>query len=303
MLINDVIDRVIPVFVDWRVGKDKVFGFFGQTLQNCIKRNCLFDSDYNVIVNDDIYAVNSSLEPYTFNKAYISGLATKRDGYLMFDNKLIPEDYEEGGELSWRWLSSGSIELLNGSWGNDITKWKFTFEKLTEVETPIIDLGSFNTFDNFVIDGFVYYMRTYKEKEKLITNRLFVVNEDGEINLDFPVIFDKGIKIKDLNGKLIYNFTVDETNNIIQLDDKKYDVVYLDFWSNYVDFVDDDWEVWCRSSNNYSTIGNIEWTKVKFGTLLEQNRYWQIKIKMYGNKPKGFYRIKSLLIRKYNLWR
>lgn len=299
--IKDVVERVMPVYCNWRMGKDKVYGVWGAGLKNCVMRNCFYDEDEKGIVNDVIYVEGMRLEPFTYRDAYIGGIGTGRDGVLWFGDKIIVEDYVDIGEVSWKWgVGYGSVRLLNGSWGDNIDMWRFDYEKLTEVDTGanLIDVGVVNAEDELVIDGLVEYGKELKVKEKFLKRVKVVVDESGIGDLGFKVNFDRGYVVYDEYMKRIYNVRVD--NNRIIVEKGKHDVVYVDCWGVYESVVDDEWEVWCRGSNSSSDIGQKEWKKVRFGDRVEQNRYWQIRVRMYGRKRRGFYKVKSIVIRKYN---
>ena len=289
---NDVIDRILPVWIKPSYTYGNIKGFWGDSLVDCMLYNCYYDSDKKAVINKQIYRYDVNLEYVSSNVSRFGAYATQEWGMLKKNGNVVVRDSGELEVLSWDWNSLDTIKIYNGYF-EFLDEWKFSYEVFTAIITGVIDIGVVSSEYDVVVDGLVEYGLSGLYKDRLIKEVIvFDLNRIGR--LKNRAVIDKGVSVVELkSGRLIKaEFMSDfeiKVNEDINVGVVSYFVRGL--------VLDRDYRLWWRGSNNLGQLGSVEWESVKFLDVVPIRRYNQLKLTMHGEKSEDFYRVKGLYLR------
>lgn len=274
---------------NWAVGVKREF------LQSCQLENCYYDEDLLVIKNKDIWSRGQEVRWVSSNIGEVVHSSAMKNGILKRNGEIIPQGNVEG-LLGWGWLNSRQIQLYNGyvQFGE---KWVIDYEKLTRITTPILDIGVMVGDFDVIVDGFIDYFVTIKDKIVTMT-QISVVGNDGIIDLLYPIIDANSLEIKEnktekiLSGMILDNKHVFVDRDFIGVE------VQLKYNTLGYDYMIGDLYLYWRGSNRMSEINSLSWNRCWFGDILYPVRYYQLMLEFSGDVGNGYYKLYSLGLRK-----
>jgi hypothetical protein len=296
-IMGDVVERVLPVWVKNYKKLGKVFGYWDDGLKYCNMYNCYYDEDKRAVVNKQIYKYNVPLEYASFNMARFGWLATQRFGILRKDGEVIVKDDGSLVDMvSWDWVSADTIKI-NHDYFELIDKWDFSFEAYTAVVSGVIEISPVLLGSEYdvIVDGLVEYGISGLIKYRQITENI-VFDKNGVGKLKNKAVIKKGIDVVDIKSGNVIQVEFSDNETIQITDNNKVDRGIVSYYVEGFK-LDRDYKVWWKGSNSLSGFGDIEWEQVNFLDSVKKRIYNQLKVELFGDKEKEFYRVKGLYLR------